>query len=113
MSLFEKLKNLFRKPAPQEKPAEAPKTPERLQKTCKKLLPGMQEAARRGEGREAARRRAAEDQAEVQRVREVLYLPEYDRALSELLPQLPESPPGGPESQVQPEGGKVTKEEPG
>ena len=36
MSLFEKLKNLFRKPAPQEKPAEAPKTPERLQKTCKK-----------------------------------------------------------------------------
>ena len=36
MSLFEKLKNLFRKPAPQGKPAEAPKTPERPQKTCKK-----------------------------------------------------------------------------
>ena len=36
MSLFEKLKNLFRKPAPQEKPAEAAKAPTRLQKTCKK-----------------------------------------------------------------------------
>ena len=36
MSLFEKLKNLFRKPAPQEKPAKAAKTPARLQKTCKK-----------------------------------------------------------------------------
>ena len=41
-------------------------------------------------------------------MREVFHLPEHHRPLSELLPQLPEDPPGSHEGQIQPEGGEIT-----